>query len=163
MKKIYFFLIILIVVIALIILFYQKPIEKVNSTMEYGGTKYVNCHINPNFPIQTSSNKIILSGIAEEVTGSKTCPINGVSLSGKLLFDIKTDNVSRSYGDNLYETIGKNIKIEGYLGGEKTVCGEKYEIFYITNIIGWKNICCDATLEDTGNISTPNVCFWFEK
>ena len=28
-------------------------------------------------------------------------------------------------------------------------------------IQGWQNICCDATLGDTGIVSTPNVCTWF--
>lgn len=137
--------------------------NSVPSTMEYIGTKYVNCHINPSYPGQIDRETVTLAGVAKEVQGTRTCPIGGVSINNKLLFNIETDDVSRSSHDNLYETIGKTIRVEGYSGGKKTVCGEEYDVFYITNIMGWRNICCDATLEDTGTISTPNVCFWFEK
>lgn len=146
----------------------EQPIIPINMT--YQGTKYVNCHINPDYPFKTDEELTTINGILEEKTGSKRFPWRAAVVNGKYLFNPKTDDLVHNF-DALK---GEFVRIKGYLGkGEitmeipfkrnetKTITFDN--VFYISEINQWENICCDATLEDSGIISTRNVCFWFKK
>ena len=127
--------------------------------MTYEGTNCVNCNLNSDYPIP-STNEITISGIIKD--GGQIVPrnsplLNGVFIDNKILYNPKTNRMFNSYSD-FRPAIGKTISLKGYYGDETN----GFKIFYVTDVIDWHYICCDATNE-TGNISSPNVCFWFEK
>ena len=144
---------------------------EIAANMTYIGTKYINCHINPDYPFKTNKELIIISGTVEERIGSEMLPWKAALVEEKYLFNPVTGDLI----SNFDELIGKVVTIKGYSGigqitmytpyiqGQTTTTVHFNNSFYVSEIIGWRNICCDATLEDTGIVNTPNVCYWFEK
>ena len=148
----------------------QEEQPGVPANMTYQGTKYVNCHINPNYPFQNDKELTTINGIIEEKTGDEMFPWRAAVVDGKYLFNLETGNLIYNFD----ELKGKVVTIKGYSGTGQITMRVPFELeetttitfdnaFYVSEIVGWRNICCDATLEDTGIINTPNVCFWFEK
>jgi hypothetical protein len=126
--------------------------------MNYIGTDYINCHLNSDFPA-SADNEELLTGTLEKPLVSRKDPLlNAVVIDNRVLYSSVTRSEFSAYGD-FSSVIGKKLTVKGY-PGEKV--GE-YTIFYITDVPGWQYVCCDATLEDTGKISSPDVCFWLEK
>ena len=89
---------------------------------------------------------------------------------GNMSVDTTTSNLICDFD----ELKGKSVTIKGYSGTGQISMNVPFEqgetttitfdnAFYVSEIVGWRNLCCDATREATGVISTPNVCFWFEK
>ncbi|VVB94797.1 Uncharacterised protein [uncultured archaeon] len=146
-------------------------LPEIASNMTYIGTKYINCHLNSDYPFQTNKKLITINGTVEVKSGSMMLPWSAAVVQDKYLFDPVTGNLI----SNFDEMIGKVVTIKGYSGigqitmytpyipGQTNTTISFNNSFYVSEIIGWRNICCDATLEDTGIISTPNVCYWFEK
>ncbi|RCV63105.1 hypothetical protein C5S53_15835 [Methanophagales archaeon] len=151
----------------------QEEQSIIPANMTYQGTKYVNCHVNPSYPFQTDKELITISGTVEEETGTRRFPWIAAVVDDNYLFNPETSNLICNF-DALK---GKSVTIKGYSGtGQISMnvpfsmdvpfnLGETTTItfdnaFYVSEIVGWRNLCCDVTLEDTGVISTPNVCFW---
>ena len=144
---------------------------EIAANITYIGTKYINCNINPDYPFKTNKELIIISGIVEERMGTETLPWRAALVEEKYLFNPVTGDLI----SNFDELIGKVVTIKGYSGigqitmytpyipEQTTTTAYFNNSFYVSEIIGWRTICCDATLEDTGIVNTPNVCFWFEK
>ena len=131
---------------------------EISPNMTYIGTKYINCHLSSDFPA-SAENEESLSGTLEKPLVSRKDPLlNAVVIDDQVLYSAVTRSEFSAYGD-FSSAIGKKLTVQGYYG-EKV--GE-YTIFYITDVPGWRYVCCDATLADTGKVSSPNVCFWLEK
>lgn len=130
----------------------------VAETMTYLGTKYINCRLSNDFP--AAADQITeLSGIVIQPPVSRNSKlINAVVIDNNVLYNPITRDAFASYS-NFKAAIDKEITVKGYYGDSI----EGYDIFNVTDVPGWQYICCDATLEDTGKISTPNVCHWFAK
>lgn len=140
----------------------------VPSEMTYVGTKYVNCYVDNRFPVVPEhQNLTSLTGIAKDV-GRMHPLVSGIIIGDIVLFNGATMD---KFTEELNTILGQEITFKGYYGN-KTFAERsygytseifKYTPFYITDIPGWHYVCCDATLEDTGRITTPNVCYWFKK
>ena len=132
------------------------------------GTHYANCRINKDYPYETEEQEISISGIVRSgITLPKIHPlINSVFIDDILLYSPATGEMLTFYGE-FRSPVGKEIELAGYYGNiiSVDVMGrhKEYQTFYVTNIPEWYSVCYDATLEDTGIVTTPNVCFWRKK
>lgn len=158
-------------------LFYQQK-QKIKEEvkvpeMSYYGMKCINCRENPDYPFQTDEKLTEIKGMVTlKPVGSKTCLGYVFAVDNQFLFDPKT----RTQIINFEKLSGETIIVRGYLaqtGRAKTSClqlsGEYksgtitlHNVFYVNEIISWRNVCCD-TLDDAGNIKERNFCFWVKK
>lgn len=135
----------------------------------YTGTKYINCHPNPLFPVSVNKEITTLSGKVESEQGSQSAPYNIAKINDLYLFDESTGKPL----SNFKEMLGEKVKLNGYqdtgaiIGTSwwederKEYTIKEVDAFFVTDINGWQNVCCDATSGDSGIVSSPNVCRWF--
>jgi hypothetical protein len=159
-----FFIIIFIVLICLC----NMPIfaEKQDAfQVIHGGTKYINCRINPSYPFKTGKNLITISGITDEISGTKSFPWRVLTIKGYPLFNAETRKPILSF---IMQR--KNITVTGYINSGSITFKGRWggtKVFdnalFVCEIVDWVEIIGDATLEDTGIVSTPDVRFWYPK
>lgn len=118
----------------------------------YTGTKYINCHPNQKYPISLANEIVTLSGKVEIEYGSRMNPYQAPKIKEYYLLDDTGNFLS-----GISELTDEKITLYGYYG--KTSDGK--EGFYVTDIKDWQNVCCDATLDDTEIVNSPNICMWF--
>ncbi len=137
----------------------KKPsTDTVPSSMTYIGTKYVNCRLSPDFPAVAAKVTELSGLVSRPGVSRQSVLLNSVAIDNNVLYNPVTNDSFTSYS-GFRAALNKHITVKGYTGDKI----DGYNIFYVTDVPGWHYVCCDATLEDTGQISTPNVCHWFEK
>ena len=156
----------------LILLLIGCGLKNIPEKFTYRGTNYVNCHPNTNIP-NSADNIVTLSSEVKEEIGSRQAPYWVIKISDVYLFESNGIPLSGGLGSGNEELVGEKIAARGYRGkanitvsafteeGPKEVTLKTVDALFVTEIEGWQNICCDATLENTDQISTPNACRWF--
>jgi len=158
---------ILIVVVVLVVitggvLAWQYRLQwKCPTEFVYSGVQRTNCYFNTAYPIQTDEKVISISGEVKLEQGSRQAPYSAVIINDLYLFDINSSRLLVQPNDYYFEAmVGKKITVKGYTGrgdivSRTTVSAEEYivktvDAFYVTEIVGWKNVCCDNL-----------ACSWF--
>jgi len=131
-------------------------------------TTYINCQQHASYPFQKDREVKIINGVVEEKFGSKTFPWRAAVVNNHYLFDVENEDLI----DNYHEIMGKTVIIKGYEGNMSInmtapMHGGIASIifdpaFFVTEIVGWNLVCCDVTLEETGEVTQSNVCLWHE-
>ena len=127
----------------------------------YQGTDYTNCAANPDFSGETPGTTTLSGEIVKE-TGTRTEVYQVAKINDFYLFDQNGDPIY-----NFEELEGKVVTVRGY-EGKGNITGEEWwtnesneytiktvDVFFVTSIEGWVNICCDISTEPA------NVCRWF--
>ncbi|MFH1290563.1 MAG: hypothetical protein ABIH92_04085, partial [Nanoarchaeota archaeon] len=127
----------------------------VPTEFSYRGTDYVDCYVNPDFVLGTINMGVDpISGVVEEEQGSRTLPYSAAKIGEIYLFDSNTGKLLKEFR----EMIGEEITVKGYLvEGEIIVDGvlvETVDAIYVTEIVGWQNVCGDSP-------NSEEVCIWF--
>ncbi len=158
------FLILAIILVVAIISFENTLVEcgdsnptEIPSTIIYRGTKYYNCHHDPNYPVQTNKKVSVHTGVAEEEVGSRTYVYRAAVLNGKYLFGF-----DESLLKNFDLMLGEKVSVKGFVGQglltthwaykDKKIYGEG---IFVSEIQGWSNVC--GTTE-----GGHEDCFWYK-
>jgi len=141
----------------------------VPSTIEFQGTKYVNCKPDPQYPFAVDRKLEKVRGKVGEEYGSRSLPWWAATVGGRALFNPQTKSLIGNYGPML----GKRVVIEGYVGTgqigviyfldktEKQVDFPK--AFYVHRIQGWLHVYGYAVAVDTGKTSETPTYFWVKE
>lgn len=141
----------------------------VPSTIEFQGTKYVNCKPDPQYPFAVDRKIEKIRGRVGEEFGSKSLPWRAATVNGMALFNPVTKGLIGNYDPLL----GKHVAVEGYAGTgrvgvvyfldktEKQVDFPK--AFYVRKIQGWLHVYGYAVAADPGKTSATPTYFWIRE
>lgn len=131
---------------------------------------YFNCHPNPDYPLLTG-NITFLSGNLTIEQGPLKFLYMAYKIGDVYLFDAYT-NQELDFRKRGIIAYGMNLSLKGYYDHgiinismhtesfESKIVEMHVDAFYVTEIIGFANVCCDYySYGDEANVSE---CFWYK-